>query len=96
MNDEQLRLLVQSMENFVWNEREDGKRVMNMLAEETLKFRDKLKEERGEILTVGDTRISLEALGARLNGMPMPEKMTSEQKALTQIWLDRLTLFSRP
>ena len=95
MTDEQLRLLVQSMENYLWHEKDDANRVVNILSEETIKFRDKLKEETGEILTVGDTRIALEALGNHLNGQPMPKNLTPEQKALTRIWIDRLTVFEK-
>jgi len=67
--------------------------VVNTLIRETVKFRDKLKAETGEILTVGDTRIALEALSEHLCGRKVPNSMTPEQKALTQIWIDRLTLF---
>ena len=67
--------------------------VVNTLIRETVKFRDKLKAETGEILTVGDTRVALEALTEYLSGKKLTNGMTPEQKALTQIWIDRLTLF---
>jgi hypothetical protein len=67
--------------------------ITNMLIRETVKFRNKLKEETGEILTVSDTRTALEALGRHLEESRMPPKLTPEQKALTQIWIDHITLF---
>ncbi len=65
-----------------------------MLVSETVKFRDKLKEETGDILTVADTRAALDALENYLNGKPLPKELTPEQKALVQIWIDRLTVFN--
>jgi len=67
--------------------------IVNTLIRETVKFRDKLKTETGEILTVCDTRVALEALTEHLSGRKITNGMTPEQKALTQIWIDRLTLF---
>ena len=52
----------------------------------------KLKEETGEVITVGDTRIALEALSSYLNDQPFAATLSPEQKALLQIWIDRLTL----
>ena len=65
-----------------------------MLISETVKFRDKLKDETGDILTVADTRAALDALESYLNGQSLPDNLTSEQKALAQIWIDRLTVFN--
>ena len=93
MSDEQLRLLIESMENELLQQPHDAAHVVNVLAQETVKFRDKLKEETGEILTVRDTRVALEALTCHLNGQVLPEDLTPEQKALTRIWIDRLTIF---
>ena len=67
--------------------------VVNTLIRETVKFRDKLKAETGEILTVDDSRVALEALTEHLGGRKIANGITPEQKALTQIWIDRLTLF---
>jgi hypothetical protein len=74
-------------------DRQNARRVMNILSEETVKFRDKLKEETGTILTVGDTRAALEGLERHFEGKPLPGELTSEQKALVQIWIDRLEVF---
>ena len=65
-----------------------------MLISETVKFRDKLKDETGDILTVADTRAALDALENYLNGQPLPKELTPEQKVLAQIWIDRLTVFN--
>jgi hypothetical protein len=92
ITEEQLRLLVDSITSQA-ADRDRAKKVANMLIRETVRFRDKLKQDTGEILTVGDTRIALKALDQHLNGLDLPADLTPEQKALTQIWIDRLTLF---
>ncbi|MEW5796638.1 MAG: hypothetical protein AB1772_09805 [Candidatus Zixiibacteriota bacterium] len=91
--DEQLRLLIDSMCVQLGRTGHEAVQVVNTLIRETVKFRDKLKQETGEILTVGDTRIALDALTEHLQGRKMTNGLTPEQKALTQIWIDRLTLF---
>lgn len=93
LTEEKLRLLVDTMTSALGDNVRAATKVTNMLIRETVKFRNKLKEETGEILTVGDTRVALEALGKHLDGGRMPKKLTPEQKALTQIWIDHLTLF---
>jgi hypothetical protein len=91
--EEQLRLLIDSMCSQLGDRNNGAAQVVNTLIRETVKFRDKLKVETGEILTVGDTRVALEALTEYLSGRKLTNGMTPEQKALTQIWIDRLTLF---
>lgn len=91
----QFRLLLESMGDTLTPEQHKIGQVINILTEETIRFRDKLKEDTGEILTVGDTRIALDALIELMAGRPSADKLSPEQKALTQIWIDRLTLFSR-
>ncbi len=93
MLEDELRLLMQSLGEQVLGSRADPTGSVAMLISETIKFRDKLKEETGEILTVGDTRAALDALEAYLKGKPLPDDLTPEQKALVQIWIDRLTMF---
>ena len=93
-SEAQLRLLMESMRaNIVEDKDPAATQVVNTLITETLRFRDKLLEERGEILTVADTRAALEALDRHLSGEDEPPGLTSEQKALAQIWIDRLTIF---
>ncbi len=74
-------------------DRQNINRVMNLLSEETIKFRDKLKEETGTILSVGDTRVALQGLEKHLDGQSLPRDLTPEQKALVRIWIDRLEVF---
>jgi len=73
---------------------QDPRGVISILITETIKFRDKLKEETGIILTVADTRIALDALQNYLVTDKLQKNLTSEQKTLTQIWIDRLTIFN--
>jgi len=94
MLEDELRLLMQSLGEQVLGSRADPTGSVAMLISETIKFRDKLKEETGEILTVGDTRTALDALETYLKGKPLPGDLTPEQKALVQIWIDRLTMFN--
>ncbi|HWR82243.1 MAG TPA: hypothetical protein VN285_02965 [Candidatus Deferrimicrobium sp.] len=95
MNEDELRLLMESLGAAILERRSDPTGAVAMLISETLKFRDKLMAETGVVLTVGDTRIALDALEVCLSGRPLPKGLTPEQRALTQIWIDRLTLFSR-
>jgi len=94
MSDDDIRLLMNAMGIPLFGDRSDPTGTMSILFSETIKFRDKLKEDTGKIFTVGDTRKALEALENYLNGKTLPEDLTLEQKALTQIWIDRLTLFN--
>jgi len=94
MSDDKLRLLIQSLGASLFDDFESPTGTVAMLFSETIKFRDKLKEETGETLTVEDTQIALNALEKHLKGGLLPDSLTSEQKALTQIWIDRLTIFS--
>ena len=93
MWDDELRLLMQSLGASMLENQANPTGAVAMLISETVKFRDKLKDETGEILTVADTRVALDALENYLNGQPLPIELTPEQKALTQIWIDRLTVF---
>ena len=93
MSDEGLRLLIESLGSQVVGSQSNPAGAVALLISETIKFRDKLKAETGAVLTVGDTRAALDALELCLGGQPPPEKLTPEQKALLQIWVDRLLLF---
>ena len=73
--------------------RADPAAVTEMLISETVKFRDRLKQETGRILTVADTRAALDALEAHIEGKELSSRLTSEQKSLAQRYIDRLTLF---
>ena len=94
MADDDIRLLMNAMGVPLFGDEKDPTGTMSILFSETIKFRNKLKEDTGKIFTVGDTRKALEALENYLLEKPMPEDLTPEQKALTQIWIDRLTLFN--
>lgn len=95
MNMEELKLLMTSLGLQAVDSEIDPSGTISILISETVKIRDKLKEETGYILTVEDTRIALDALEGVLNKIPLPDNLTSEQKLLTQIWIDRLTLFNK-
>lgn len=94
MTDENLKLLLQAYFTEMLESSNNPTGTVAMLISETVKFRDQLKSETGEVLTVADTRVALDALEVYLESNSLPKKLTSEQTALTQIWIDRLTLFS--
>lgn len=93
MADEELRLLVKSLGGPMFVGKPDAAAVLRSLIKDTIQFRDKLKEETGQILTVEDTRIALDALDTHLKGTKFPANLTPEQKALAQIFIDRVVLF---
>jgi len=93
-SEAQFRLLLESMGDSLDVQNQQTGEVVNILTQETIKFRDKLKDDTGEILTVQDTRTALDAFLEHLAGNPIPSSLSPEQKALTQIWIDRLTIFS--
>ena len=94
MSREQLKLLISSFGAQLFENRTNPTGTIAILFSETLKFRDKLKDDTGEVLTVEDTRVALDALDQFLKEGQIPKSLTSEQKSLTQIWIDRLTLFN--
>lgn len=72
-------------------------RIAEILSEETLKLREKLKAESGKILSVGDTQMALDALNDYMQGKPVPNILTKEQKQLVDMWIARLEqLRSKP
>ena len=95
MTNEQLKLLMKSLGLQLLDEKGHPGGTVAVLISETVKLRDKLKEETGYILTVEDTQTALGALEKLLNKEPAPETLTPEQKLLSQIWYDRLTIFNK-
>ena len=93
MSAESLKLLMQSLGETIVPHSADPRGVVSILVTETLRFRDKLKEETGVVFTVEDTRLALSGLESALAGKPLPNELTPEQRSLAQIWLDRLTTF---
>ena len=95
MSDDELKMVIQVLGSGLAEDEDEVNRIVQILVTETLKFRDKLKEDVGIILTVADTQAALGALDEALEGAPLAKELTSEQKALAQIYLDRLTLFKQ-
>ncbi|UCG62557.1 MAG: hypothetical protein JSV52_04525 [Candidatus Zixiibacteriota bacterium] len=93
MSDEEYRLLIKALGGQILEDKENVNSVVKNLINDTIHFRDKLKEETGQILTVEDTRRALDALETHLNGEKFPSDLTPEQKALAQIFIDRIILF---
>ncbi len=92
-SDDAFALLMKSLGEQMFDRENDPTGVVGMLLTETIRFRDKLKNDAGITLTVEDTRNALEALDGYLKGEPLPVSLTSVQTSLTQIWIDRLTTF---
>jgi hypothetical protein len=93
MSDEEYRLLIKALGGQMFEDNPNINTVLKNLITDTVHFRDKLKEETGEVLTVEDTRKALDALETHLKGEKFPEGLTPEQKALAQIFIDRIILF---
>ncbi len=93
IHDNDYKLLIQALGGQILDQQADSNPALKALVDETLKFRDKLKEETGEVLTVDDTRVALEALEGHLQGKKFPRGLTPEQKALAHIFIDRIVLF---
>ncbi len=93
MSDDQIKLLIESMTDGLDKSDPKAVKIVNELATETLKFRDKLHDENGFVLTVGDVRVALDALDIMVKTSIMPIGLSDEQKALVQILFDKLTLF---
>ena len=94
MLDDRLKLVIQALGEQLAVPGRDPRATVAILLSETVKFRDKLKQETGQVLTVGDTQTALDALDEHLRGQSIPDGLTAEQRALTQIYIDRLTLFA--
>lgn len=98
MSDDELKLLFQSLKDTIFKnqQKQDNlseNKVLRLLVEDTLKFRDKMKESTGTVITVADTREALRALETHLEGEKFPKDLSAEQKALAQILIDRVILF---
>jgi hypothetical protein len=92
MGDDDIRLIIEALGGQL-QQQSDPTGTIAMLISETIRFRDKLKSETGAVLTVEDTRIALDGLEQYLERKKLPDTLTSEQKALAQIYIDRVTLF---
>ena len=73
---------------------ENAAAILDLLINETVAYRDKLKKETGIILTVEDTGVALNALDAHLKGEP-PLKLNDVQQTLFGLWLKRLKSLRR-
>ncbi len=94
MSKDEIQLLIKSLGEQIATDNNAGD-ILGMLTRETLKFRDKLFEDNGLKLTVADTRIALGALEAYLQERDPSQILTSEQAALLQIWIDKITIFDK-
>ena len=90
MDDDILKALCQYAQQASEDDLEDPQNIVEILASETVKFRDKLKDETGEILTVADTKAAIDALAEYLVTDKLPTDITPTQKELAQIWIDCL------
>ena len=93
MPDDDHKLLIKSLGGHMFDDKPDSNKILSSLIKDTIQFRDKLKEETGQVLTVEDTRIALDALETHLKGEKFPSGLSPEQKALAQIFIDRVVLF---
>ena len=64
--------------------------VLRQLIRLTLDYRDKMKAETGEILTVGDTRIAVDIYLGVIKTGRMPAEMTDRIGSLVKYWLQEI------
>ena len=93
MPDDEYRLLIKSLGGQMFEQHPEAGTVLKDLIQDTIHFRDKLKEDTGQTLTVEDACVALDALKTHLQGEKFPTGLTPEQKALAQIFIDRVVLF---
>ena len=91
--DDDIRLLLDALAGEMSDPKHDPRGTVAILIHETVRFRDKLKAEIGQILTVEDTRLAVEALQQYLQDKTFPADLTPVQHQLAQIYVDRLTVF---
>ena len=80
---------LQHFRELLGDSEEDSARMLTLLISVTVNYRDRLKEETGQVLTVEDTRRALDALEAQLRGEP-PHELSKEQRTLLELWLKEL------
>jgi len=64
--------------------------VLKKLINLTLKFRDKLKAETGEILTVGETRRALDVYLKAIKQGRISKNLDSKIEALVRLWIKEI------
>jgi hypothetical protein len=76
------------------NEQPEKRRTAEQVLEElkavTLEFRDRLKEETGETLTVEDTQAALDAFELHARGVTVPSNLTDIQRRLLNQFIHRV------
>ncbi len=95
MSNDKIKFMMRVLGEQIFEKATDPSGTVAVLITETIKFRDKLKESTGEILTVEDTRVALEGLEEYIKSDVLPKSLSMEQKSLAQIWIDRLTIFQK-
>ncbi len=68
----------------------DSMAVFGKLIRLTLDYRNRLAKEKGEILTVEETRIGLDAYLIALRENRLPEGFTDKIAGLVRIWLKEI------
>lgn len=98
MNNDEFKYIFSTFQNELFEDVDhfdpiDEQKILRLLIDETIKFRDKMKEETGYIVTVEDSRAALDALQKHINSEKFPNDLSDEQKALAKILIDRYIMF---
>ncbi len=75
---------------------DDKTGMVQILIDETLKYRDMLRDDTGEMLSVGDTRAALDALEDHLRDRAPTPDLTVVQQVLFERWKKALGRLQRP
>ena len=83
--------LKDSLDSIFGKAPEDPTGTVKILIDETLAYRDRLKEDSDYTLTVEDTRLALDALQAYVTGKQFDGTLDDTQKALLAVWIEKLS-----
>lgn len=95
MEDDVSKLFLQVADRWA-PDREGALKVLDLLVETTLRYRDHLLESTGVIVTVEDVRTSLGWLVPALMTGRLPDTEDRVRLGLLKIWLDELRCFGGP
>ncbi|MFC1592106.1 hypothetical protein ACFL43_06245 [Thermodesulfobacteriota bacterium] len=90
MDDAQITSLLMRVADHVGRLPGDSREVFATLIATTLSYRDRIKEQQGVVVTIGDVRAALDQLTEALQTRRLPRSDNRLQSGLVKLWLDAL------
>lgn len=90
MNDEEVETLFQAVGGTMPNAAPEVRQVFSLLVSSTLRYRDRMKEQAGIIVTVEDVRVTLDSLVQVLHTRIVPHQNHAIRANLLTLWLEEL------